>query len=153
MTALRQALDDYLAMRRALGYKLERAEKDLKKFITYLEGLGEEYVTIQSALTWATLPSGANRGYLSARLSFVRHFAIHLRAINPANEVPPTDLLPGRNPRATPYLYTREEVSALMRAAEALRSPYLQSTYRTLIGLLAATGLRIGEAIGIDCND
>lgn len=153
MTDLRQALDDYLTMRRALGYKLDRAEKDLKQFITYLEGLGEDHVTTQSALAWATLPSGAHRGYLSARLSSVRRFAIHLRAIDPATQVPPTDLLPGRNPRATPYLYTRDEVTALMRATATLHGPYRQATYRTLIGLLAVTGLRIGEAIGIDCKD
>lgn len=153
MTALRQALDDYLAVRRALGYKLDRAEKDLAQFITYLEGLGEDHVTTQSALAWATLPSGAHRGYLSARLSVVRRFAVHLRGIDPATQVPPTDLLPGRNPRSTPYLYSGDEVSALMKATATLHGSYRQATYRTLIGLLAVTGLRVGEAIGIDCDD
>lgn len=77
----------------------------------------------------------------------------HLHVIDPATEVPPTDLLPGRTRRATPYLYTPQDIVDLMQATVTLRGSHLQATYRTLIGLLTVTGMRIGEAIGLDTND
>ncbi|WP_258119987.1 hypothetical protein [Mesorhizobium onobrychidis] len=139
MSALRQALADYLAMRRALGYTLVRSETEklLAQFLTYLEAQGEDHLTTKTALTWAMLPAGADRSWMSARLSVVRRFATHLRGIEPATEVPPCDLLPGRSCRATPYLYSQEDVIALMTATAALRTPHREATYRTLIGLLA----------------
>lgn len=153
MSALRQALADYLAMRRALGYTLARSEKLLDQFLTYLEAQGEEHLTTKTALAWATLPAGADRDWMSSRLSVVRAFATHLRGLDPATEVPPRDLLPGRSHRATPYLYSEEDVIALMTATAALRTPHREATYRTLIGLLAVTGMRIGEAISLDRGD
>ena len=153
MSRLRQALVDYLAVRRALGYKLERDEKLLAQFLTYLEELGEDRVSTQAAVAWATQPSGAHRSWWSARLSIVRGFAAHLRAIDPATEVPPADLLPWQRCRATPYLYSDDDVAALMAAAATLRTPHRVATYRTLIGLLAVTGMRIGEAIALDRGD
>ena len=96
MSALRQALADYLAVRRVLGYKLVRAEKLLAQFLTYVEDRGEDHLTTETALAWATLPPEADRSWASARLSVVRRFAAHLRGIDPATEVPPVDLLPGR---------------------------------------------------------
>ena len=100
MTALRHALDDYLAVRRVLGYRLVRTEKLLAQFLAYLEDRGEERLTAGAALAWATLPPGADRSWASARLSVARRFAVHVRGIDPASEVPPTDLLPGRTRRA-----------------------------------------------------
>ncbi|PBB77844.1 integrase [Mesorhizobium sp. WSM3879] len=150
---LRQALADYLAMRRALGYTLVRSEKLLAQFLTYLEAQGEDHLTTKTALAWAMLPAGADRSWMSARLSVVRRFATHLGGIEPATEVPPCDLLPGRSCRATPYLYSQEDVIALMTATAALRTPHREATYRTLIGLLAVTGMRVGEAIGLDRDD
>lgn len=91
--------------------------------------------------------------WMSRRLSDVRRFAIHLRGIDPATQVPPADILPGRSRRATPYLYSTEEISTLMAAAATLRGSHRKATYRTLIGLLAATGMRVGEAIGLDRDD
>jgi integrase len=153
MNALRQALVDYLAVRRILGYKLARPEKLLAQFLTYLEDRGEDHLTTETALTWATLPAGAQRSWMSTRLSVVRRFAAHLRGIDPATEVPPTDLLPGRTCRATPYLYSEEDVAALMTAATTLRTSHRKATYRTLIALLAVTGMRVGEAISLDRDD
>jgi len=153
MNALRQALVDYLAVRRILGYKLARAEKLLAQFLTYLEGRGEDHLTTETALTWATLPAGAQPSWMSTRLSVVRRFAAHLRGINPVTEVPPTDLLPGRTCRATPYLYSEEDIAALMTAATTLPTPHRKAIYRTLIALLAVTGVRVGEAIGLDRDD
>jgi integrase len=153
MTGLRQALADYLAVRRILGYKLARPEKLLAQFLTYLEDRGEDRLTIEAALAWATLPAGAHRGWISARLSVVRRFAAHLRGIDPVTEVPPADLLPGRTRRATPYLYSPNDIAALMMAAASLRTSHRVATYRTLIALLAVTGMRVGEAIGLDRGD
>ncbi|MER9191407.1 tyrosine-type recombinase/integrase [Mesorhizobium australicum] len=99
------------------------------------------------------LPAGADRSWMSTRLSVVRGFATHLRGIEPATEVPPRDLLPGRSCRATPYIYSHEDVIALMTATAALRTPHRTATYRTLIGLLAVTVMRIGEAISLDRDD
>ena len=153
MNVLRKALADYLVVRRALGYRLARAEKLLAQFLTFVEDRGEEHLTIETALAWATAPAGADPSWTSRRLSDVRRFAIHLRGIDPATQVPPADLLPGRSCRATPYLYSSEEISTLMAVTKTLRGPHREATYRTLIGLLAATGMRVGEAIGLDCDD
>jgi integrase len=82
---------------------------------------------------------------MSTRLSIVRRFAIHLHGIDPTNQAPPTDLLPGRNRRATPYLYSEVDIAALITAAGTLRTSHQVATYRTLIALLAVTGMRVGE--------
>jgi len=153
MSPLRQALIDYLAIRRVLGYKLERAEKLLAQFLTYVEDRNEEHLRIATMVAWATLPAGADRGWSSHRLSIVRGFASHLHAIDPATEVPPADLLPRRRCRATPYLYSEDDVAALIAAAATLRTPHRVATYRTLIGLLAVTGMRVGEALALDRGD
>jgi integrase len=153
MNALRQALGDYLAVRRILGYRLDRAEKLLAQFLTYVEVRGDERLTTEAALAWATRPPGADRSWASNRLSVVRRFAIHLRGIDPATEVPPKDLLIGRARRATPYLYSEKDIAAVIAAAGTLQTPHRVATYRTLIALLAVTGMRVGEAIGLDRDD
>jgi len=153
MNALRQALADYLAVRRALGYGLARAEKLLTQFLAFVEDRDERHLTVETALAWATAPAGADVSWMSRRLSDVRRFAIHLRGIDPATQVPPADILPGRSRRATPYLYSAKEISALMTATLTLRGSHRRATYRTLIGLLAATGMRVGEAINLDRDD
>jgi integrase len=153
MSALRQALADYLAVRRVLGYKLVRAGKLLAQFLTYVESRGEDHLTIDTAVAWATLSPEAHQGWAAARLRAVRRFAAHLRGIDPATEVPPVDLLPGRNCRATRYLYSAGDIAALITVAGTLRTPHRVATYRTLIALLAVTGMRVGEAIGLDRDD
>jgi integrase len=153
MSDLRQALDDYLTMRRALGYKMDKAERLVGQFIAFAEDRGETHIRTATALAWATRPAGAAAIWTSRRLAEVRLFARHLRALDAVTEVPPDDLLPARKRRATPYLYTPQEVAALMQATATLRGSHVQATYRTLIGLLAATGMRVGEAIGLDRDD
>jgi integrase len=153
MTPLRQALADYLVVRRSLGFKLQDSERLLNQFITFLEGRGQEHVTVEAAVAWATLPVQGHRRWLNARLTIVRRFAVHLRAIDPSTQVPPSDLLPGQRLRATPYLYSGDEIAALMKMSATLLGSYRQATYRTLIGLLAVTGMRIGEAIALDAAD
>jgi site-specific recombinase XerD len=154
MIALRGALADYLQIRRALGYKLERAEKLLLQYLGYLDVLGAEKVTIESAVAWATLPAaGKDAHWWAFRLSVVRGFARYLHALDDEQEIPPADVLPNRAHRAIPYLYSQEEIAALMDATSSLRGELRQATYRTLIGLLAVTGMRVGEAIGLDNDD
>jgi integrase/recombinase XerD len=153
MNALRQALADYLAVRRSLGFKLQDSERLLTQFITFLEGRGQEHVTVEAAVAWATLPVQGHRRWLNARLTIVRRFAVHLRGIDPSTQVPPSDLLPGQRLRATPYLYSGDEIAALMQMSATLLGSYRQATHRTLIGLLTVTGMRIGEAIALDADD
>ena len=150
MSSLRDMAEDYLRMRRALGYKLEIQGLLLGGFVSYLEEIDAVTVTIENAVAWATLPAGADPSYWAERLSVVRQFARHLQTIDPACEVPPARLLPYRSPRAIPYLYEPAEITALMDAAGQLQPPLLAANYRTLIGLLSVTGLRLGEAIRLD---
>jgi integrase len=146
MNALRKALADYFTVRRALGFKLYRAEKLLGQFLTFVEDRGEDHLTTEAALAWATLPK-RGRTWAFARLSVVRRFANHLRGIDPATEVPPTHLLVQQKGRATPYLYSESDIAALIAAAGTLRTPHRVATFRTLIALLAVTGMRVGESI------
>ncbi len=153
MTPLRQALVDYLAVRRALGYGLARAEKLLAQFLTYLEDRRETHLCTETALAWATLPTRADPTWWAERLGIVRGFAAHVRTIDPTTDIPSADLLRARARRATPYVYTDDEVAALISAAAALRTPHRVATYRTFVGLLAVTGMRVGEAIALDRDD
>lgn len=155
MTELHAAVEEYLTIRRALGFKLEREGHLLPKFADFLESKGARTVTTELALDWATQPRQGAPAWWSNRLSIVRCFARYLSAIDPSTEVPPVDLLPGLSGdrRATPYLYTEAEIAALMVAARAMRNPLTAATCETLIGLIAVTGMRIGEAMGLDRND
>jgi integrase len=153
MSTLSKHLADYLAMRRALGFKLQRPAGLLAEFVAYLDQAGAERVTTQHALCWATLPDGADRAWHGARLAAVRPFARYLATIEAGTEVPPAGLLPARAARATPYLYSPAQIDALIAAASKARWPLVDATYRSLIGLLAVTGMRVGEAIGLDRDD
>ena len=152
MSSLRQACDDYLALRRALGFKLMRHGRLLPDLVAYLDAAGEATVTTRLALEWATQPAGHPQEW-AVRLSIARGFARYLRTLDGRAEVPPADLLPGCRRRPAPYLYSDAEIAALMAATETLHFPLSRATYRTLIGLLAVSGMRIGEAIGLDRSD
>ncbi len=154
MNSLDAALDDYLALRRAVGYKLARDEKLLRQFLAYCDQAGAVTITTAVAVGWVTLPAAASPGWLGMRLNVVRQFARWRHLTDPATEVPPADVL-GRttNRRAVPYLYSEDEIVALMAATEQLRWPLGRATYATFVGLVAATGLRSGEAIGLDRGD
>jgi integrase len=152
MSALRGTVADYLDIRRALGFKLERAEKLLNQFISYLELQHTDIITTEHALAWATLPQRSNWWH-AIRLSAVRRFAVYLHNIDERTQVPPPGLIAHGKHRATPYLYSDTEIHALMQAATRLRSQVLAATYPVLIGILAATGMRFGEAIALDVTD
>lgn len=154
MSGLREAVEDYITVRRGLGFKLEDYPWMLGDFVTYLEAAGASTVTAELALAWALQPGeGAHPSYLGTRLSVVRGFARHLQAFDPATEVPSADLLRWQPCRATPYLYSDGDIAALMGAARALSPRLRAATYETLIGLLAVTGARVGELIGLDRQD
>jgi integrase len=153
MTALRQALDDYLSLRRSLGYKLRRPEKLLHQFLDFLDAAGAATITTEHALAWARHPEHADANWWAQRLSVVRVFAAYVHARDASAEVPPRDMLPCRPSRAVPYLYSEQEIAALVDAADRLRTALRRATYRTLIGLLAVSGMRVGEAIGLDRSD
>jgi integrase len=152
MTALRQTAGEYLAMRRALGFKLTTQGRQLMSFIEYCEARGAGHVTTELALGWATNTSQGSRDevYQSRRLMVVRIFARHLAALDPATEVPPEDMLPHHYRRIAPYLYSPGEITALMAAAGKLTPPLRAATWQTLIGLLAVTGMRQSEARHLD---
>jgi integrase/recombinase XerD len=153
MSRLHDALADYLSVRRAMGYKLLRTGGLLAQFVDYLDDLGVETITIEHAVAWATLPAQSSLDWQAQRLSVVRGFASWMSALDPATEVPPTDLLPRRTRRPTPYLYSEDDIGRLLAACDTLQPARRAATYRTLIGLLAVTGMRIGEAIRLDRSD
>lgn len=148
MSGLRELVETYLRVRRALGYKLEREEYLLGQFCDYLEQ-EKRPVTVESMVGWAIAPGGSP-GWHRLRLIAVRSFTRWAHGFDPGIPVPPAGLLPRRCPRAVPYIYTPEQIAALMSRAGSLPRPMVAATYRTLIGLLAATGLRVGEAINAD---
>jgi integrase len=151
--SLRDALDDYLAMRRALGYRLVRPEKLLGQFLGHLEQTHTSTITVDAALAWACLPTGGDVNWWAYRLSVVRGFATYLHTLDPSVEIPASDLLPWRPRRAVPYLYSPADIVALLTAAQSLSTPLRRATIGTLIGLLAVTGIRVGEAIAADRDD
>jgi integrase/recombinase XerD len=150
---LRTALADYLKLRRGLGYGLSRDEKLLVQFLDHLDEHGLTSFTVDDALAWAKLPVPASPGWLGMRLSVVRSFAAYLHTLDPAVPVIPPGLLPGRGRRAVPYLYSDQDLAALLRETATLKTPLRNATMRTLIGLLAVTGIRLGEALSVDDED
>jgi len=150
---LRSALEDYLTLRHALGFKLTSAARLLGQFVSYLEARGTSTVTTSDALAWAALPAGASPAWQAIRLSVVRGFAAYLHGIDPSVQVALAGLIRRGNDRATPYLYSNAEIGALIAAAEGLRPRLRAATYQTLISLLVVSGIRIGEAIGLDRGD
>jgi len=153
VSPLGQALADYLRVRRVLGFKLDQAERLLAQFVAYLHAHDAEVPTIEDALAWAMSPTDATPRWWAHRLSTVRGFAVHLHALDPRVEVPPPGLLRCGPRRAIPYLYSAADIGALVDAAAMLPRPLGAATYRTLIGLLAVTGMRVGEAIRLDRDD
>lgn len=153
MTTLQESLADYLQIRRRLGFEMPQDGRLLEGFVEFLEQAGAPRITAELALTWARLPVDAHPYRWRQRLSVARGFARHHATIDPASEVPPKDLLPGHRSRIAPYIYTQEEIMALMTAASQLRPQLRGVRHATLIGLLAVTGMRPGEAVGLDRHD
>jgi integrase/recombinase XerD len=150
---LRDLITSYLEIRRSLGFKLEGTGRLLHGFADWLDERGAAAVTVEDTVAFATAPAGASPRTQALRLSAIRCFTRWASQLDPAIQVPPARLLPARPTRAAPWIYTPAQVTALLDAAAALRPALRAATYRTLIGLMASTGIRTGEALGIDTGD
>lgn len=155
MNTLREAVQDYLALRRSLGFKLRDAGKGLLDFIVFMEQQRAAYITHRLALAWAQQTATAQPSIWARRLSWVRCFAHHRSAADPRTQIPPASLLPYRPKRARPYLYSNDEICALLNVALQLPAgdglrPWL---YHCLFGLLSVSGLRISEAYNLALQD
>ncbi len=158
MTRLRQAVREYLNMRRSLGFKLRETGRLLLAFVQFMEEHRSSYITTRLALAWAQQPSIVQPAEWGHRLSVVRTFARHRSATDPRTEIPPPGLLPFQPKRARPYLYSEEEIRSLLHAA--LKMPYRFERgklrpwiYYCLFGLLNVSGLRLGEARNLELQD
>lgn len=153
MSDLSGHVEDYLRLRRALGYKLEREAQLLAQLVAYLETAGAATVTAELAIAWARLPAGAQPNHWAKRLSAARKFAAYLQTVDSAAEVPPSGVFPARRRRLTPFSWSEDDIAGLLEAARALRPVLRAASHETLFGLLAASGMRIGEAIAIGRDD
>jgi integrase len=155
MSALRDALTDYVATLRALGTENRWPATSLSHFVDFVEREGAEFVTIDLAVRWAIEPPGITAGTRARRLGIVRGFAVWLHATDPRTQVPPPRLLPTGQRRPKPHIFTDQEIGDLTAAAHSLRSGtgLRCQSFATLIGLLVATGLRPGEALALDIGD
>jgi integrase/recombinase XerD len=158
MNTLRQAVQDYIEMRRGLGFKLQEAGRGLIDFAAFLEQNDAPYVTTELALAWAQRPLHAQPSHWASRLGYVRGFARHRAAADPRTQIPPDGLLPFRPKRARPYLYSKEETQRLLSAALGMPCRYTRGklrpwTYYCLFGLLSVSGLRLGEARNLRLSD
>ncbi|MHB8312649.1 MAG: tyrosine-type recombinase/integrase, partial [Candidatus Dormibacteria bacterium] len=142
-----------LRLRRALGFRLDFPGQVLPQFVTYLEAAGATTISVELAIAWAGLPDGVQPISLAHRLGAVRGFARYLATIDPATEVPPCGIWPSTARRPAPYLWSDAEVRALVIAARGLQPPLRATVYETLFGLLAVTGMRVGEALGLRWPD
>lgn len=153
MSALSEHAQEYLRARRALGVKLERHGRLLPQLVAYLEAAGATTVTRELAISWARLPAGAHPRHWAARLSIARGFAAYLQTIDPTTEIPPADVFAVRYQRPTPYLWSDAAICRLLEAARELRPPLKAAGYEALFGLLAVTGMRVGEAVALQPDD
>jgi len=158
MTTLRQAVREYVDMRRDLGFKLHEAGKGLLDFVTFMERHRASSITQALALAWAQQPSNVQPAHWAQRLSFVRGFAQYRSATDPRTQIPAQGLLPFQPKRARPYLYSDAEIRRLLRAALSMPCRYERGAlrpwvYYCLFGLLSVSGLRLGEARDLELQD
>jgi len=158
MTTLREAVREYLTMRRSLGFKLRETGKLLLAFVEFMEEHRTSHITTRLALAWAQQPQTVQPVEWAHRLSVVRTFARHRSATDPRTQISPPGLLPFRPKRVRPYLYSDEEIRSLLRAALNMPYHYERSklrpwVYYCLFGLLNVSGLRLGEARNLELQD
>jgi integrase len=144
---------DYLRLRRALGFKLAREGVVLPQFVDYLQAADASTITADLAIAWAQLPQGVEPINWVHRLGAVRGFALYLKTIDPATEIPPCGVFPRPPKRPAPYLYSDADIDQLLEAAGELRPALRAATMQTLLGLLAVSGLRIGEAVKLQRDE
>jgi integrase/recombinase XerD len=154
VSALAQAAEDYLRLRNSLGHDLAEAHRLLPRFAAYLDSVGAQTVTLDAVLAWVyeagVDPNSSNP---SRRMSIARGFALHMSGRDPYTEVPPTGVVPSRQRWRPPFIYSQADVATLMAHAQRMRWRLPAATHSTLIGLLAATGMRVGEALRLNRSD
>lgn len=155
MSTLRDMLQDYLATRRALGFKLRTDGTGLLSFVAFMEQARADYISTDLALAWATQPTSVQPVQWARRLRFVRGFARYCRAIDQRPEIPPVGLLPFAHQRPSPYFFTDHDIDRLLQDALGMpaKEGFANHTWHCLFGLLSVSGLRIGEALGLTLND
>ena len=154
MSALSETADEYLALRRQLGHQLAEAHRLLPRFVAYLDSVGEPTVTVAAAMAWAQAPDVSPTSCVwSRRMTVARGFARHMAALDERTEVPQPGLIPNHQGWRPPFIYSPEDIDALMAEAHQSRWRLPAATQETVIGLLAATGMRIGEVIGLNRDD
>jgi integrase/recombinase XerD len=153
VSALGRHVEEYLALRRSFGFKLEREEQLLAQFVFFTETAGEEHLTSELAIAWAKLPATASPNHWAKRLGVVRCFAVYLATIDPVSEVPPSGIFPTKRHRPAPYLFSERDVERVLEAARGLSPALRAATHEALYGLLAVSGMRIGEATGLARGD
>lgn len=150
MSSLGDQLVDYVARRRRLGFVVRHDEDTLRSFVKFCDAAGLDTVTTTCVVAWATAPVGVQGAWMAERFRVVRLFAQHLHVVDDAHEVPPARLIVGHYKRIAPYLYNETEIVALIEMAGNLTGRIRPIAYQTLIGLLAATGMRISEALALN---
>jgi integrase/recombinase XerD len=154
MSALATAAEEYLALRRSLGHELAEAHRLLPDFVAHLDATGARTVTIEAALAWAQdVDAEASSTVWPRRMSVARGFARHMAGRDPETEIPPVGLIPSRQRWRPPYIYSEDDLVTLMAGARSIKTRLPAATHETVIGLLAATGMRVGEALRLDRGD
>lgn len=146
-------LEDYLRVRRALGFKLNEDGHLLGQLVAHVEAAGGTTITSELAIGWARLPERVHPNQWAKRLRVARGFAAYLQTIDPATEIPPPDVFPSRRQRATPYLFSEQDICRILQEARRLSRPLCATGYEALLGLLAVSGMRVGEAISLERKD
>lgn len=152
-STLTPQLEDYLRVRRALGFKLTEDGHLLGQLVAHVEAAGATTLTNDLAIGWARLPERVHPNQWAKRLRVARGFAAYLQTIDPATEIPPPDVFPSRRQRATPYLFSEQDICRILQEARGLSRPLRAASYEALLGLLAVSGMRVGEAIALERDD
>jgi len=155
MSALDLELDRYLDVRRGLGFELKTSERVLRRFVAFATSSDATHVSTDLFLRWQQSFGKASKAVWATRLGIVRHFAAWLHVLDPLHQIPPKGLIPGGPRRSRPYIYSEDEIRAIVTTAEQLASIYglRGHTYATLFGLISVTGMRISEALALDSDD
>lgn len=147
------AVDNYLALRRRAGFVLSNAEYLLRSFATFAAECQQQHICTATVIDWASQASSLAQRH--TRYRAVCDFAQHVRLEDPQHELPPPNHFGHRKTRRVPHIYSTAEIDRLILAAKQLPScdTLRPQTYATLISLLAATGLRISEALHLLVSD
>lgn len=152
MTDLPTLINDYLGIRRSLGATLDESERYLTSYLAYLTADRLDAITVATATAWARQPGG-DPHYIAARYATIEIFSRWAHCLDARHDSLPSQNHPRTSKRIVPYLYTDDEVRALINETSILAKKIRQATLATLIGLLAVTGMRIGEAINLNRDD